>query len=981
MSNFLGKPFSQWVKNQVEVRQTSLGKFSPISDKDLQYYTTKTPFLRLASSVNLTNKGSQGNQLDNSVLQKLVSSGVSEELIKGDKLAKNFILQGGVVDENGGLKFGLNNGSSIFNGAYGWGGVNNNSRGYVPMPGITQADVTYYNNGALSKTTINVRCFSKEQFQLFDVLYLRPGYTLLLEFGHSQFLKKSGDKVTLETFPDFLTTPMSLMLEGNTSQFGIVDAIEKARETYQGNYEAVFGKITKFNWQFNTDGSYDCQIQLTSVGDVIESLKVNITSDSKVPVTEEEGTTEDTTSTDDPPEPPLIANATKTIINSFLFKTYQKIKESVVDPGAKTINTKELKIEGFRDQKGNKPKTLTFPKGIIYRTGVTTDDGSENPQVYMKYGAFLSFIQAKLLLYDLKTETPHFVFDMNFDDLDNDENVILRIPGQISADPRVCLIPYSNFSIKDDAGGAIELGDTAANTVLKGTNFFYKQEQYLGRLANIMVNINYIVNTLAGMSQDEEGNIKLIDFLRTLQTGMINVTGGINKYDLRMSQDGTKVQFIEEIPQRLSNPPAEVDYTRFNVYGVKPGVMGSFVRDVNLTADLGQNFATMISIGAQSNGNQLGGNATSFSNYNAGLKDRIIQEKVSSPDADKEEQTGSETVSKQQQLADIITQQEKTFTSIYANTQWNNEDVASYKENMSTAIELALGILTDANGKKKAQLQAPFFLPFNLSLTIDGLSGMKLYQKFLMTDDILPPSYEKDGVDLQLKGVNHKIDSSAWLTEMETLSVPRDVLSPVARPPQQTAVKPSQTYTRKTGNLPPTSDVEPPPSSDPTSVTRFDAMQKSYNEVFKRDGQVSGMCARWSYNMAANYVSFLRGGQLVNPQLAAGGNANNNLQYYNNLVKLGYVKSQSTGLTKAACISKIQNTTWGYGDVIAYYANDEPPAGSNTHWKYGHTQIYVGSINSIGWSTSKSTNYNTDFPYRSRQSNNWNLLIFRAPAT
>jgi len=33
MSNFLGQPFSQWVKDQIEARQISLGKFSPISDK------------------------------------------------------------------------------------------------------------------------------------------------------------------------------------------------------------------------------------------------------------------------------------------------------------------------------------------------------------------------------------------------------------------------------------------------------------------------------------------------------------------------------------------------------------------------------------------------------------------------------------------------------------------------------------------------------------------------------------------------------------------------------------------------------------------------------------------------------------------------------------------------------------------------------------------------------------------------------------
>ena len=183
--NFLGEPFKPWVTEQINVRQESLGKFSNIPLKDIQSYSTSTPFLRLASSVNLTNKGHQGVELENSVLKKL-SNSFDSELISGDQLAKNFILQSGVVSSTGensfsGLQSGLNNGSSPFNGAYGWGGTT--ERGYVPMPGITAANVEYQNNGALSKTTITVRCFSKAQFQLLDVLYLRPGYTLLLEFG------------------------------------------------------------------------------------------------------------------------------------------------------------------------------------------------------------------------------------------------------------------------------------------------------------------------------------------------------------------------------------------------------------------------------------------------------------------------------------------------------------------------------------------------------------------------------------------------------------------------------------------------------------------------------------------------------------------------------------------------------------------------------------------------------------------------------
>jgi len=54
MSNVIGEAFSFFVNNQIDLRQEALGKFSNISADNLKYYTTKTPWLRLASSVNLT---------------------------------------------------------------------------------------------------------------------------------------------------------------------------------------------------------------------------------------------------------------------------------------------------------------------------------------------------------------------------------------------------------------------------------------------------------------------------------------------------------------------------------------------------------------------------------------------------------------------------------------------------------------------------------------------------------------------------------------------------------------------------------------------------------------------------------------------------------------------------------------------------------------------------------------------------------------
>ena len=94
MGNIIGEPFSDYVREQVRIRQEVLGSESLNSD-DLKYITTKTPWLRLASSVNLTANEISGSIDPTSVLGKLVANGVDVNLIRDNKLASSFILFGG----------------------------------------------------------------------------------------------------------------------------------------------------------------------------------------------------------------------------------------------------------------------------------------------------------------------------------------------------------------------------------------------------------------------------------------------------------------------------------------------------------------------------------------------------------------------------------------------------------------------------------------------------------------------------------------------------------------------------------------------------------------------------------------------------------------------------------------------------------------------------------------------------------------------
>ena len=75
MGNVIGKVFEDYVQKQIEVRQGKLG-LNSLSDNDIQLINNKTSFLRLASSVN-------------------ISENLADELgyknLTGDKLAKKMI--------------------------------------------------------------------------------------------------------------------------------------------------------------------------------------------------------------------------------------------------------------------------------------------------------------------------------------------------------------------------------------------------------------------------------------------------------------------------------------------------------------------------------------------------------------------------------------------------------------------------------------------------------------------------------------------------------------------------------------------------------------------------------------------------------------------------------------------------------------------------------------------------------------------------
>lgn len=259
MDKLLGEVFDKYVDKQIEVRQKSLKKHQK-STADLQVFNSSTPWIRLSSAVTI-NPGKAKQLADN--LEINVSK------IQDNQLAKNLVLfagssKGSNGTKRGGVGYGLES-------AYGF--LSDKEQGYKPMPGVTGITTTYKNNGSLKQAQVSITCFTRKQFEALEALYLRLGYSVILEWGHSVYFDNKGDKQNMSS----LSIPNMLFNSKKDINASTVHKnILLNKTTTGGNYDGMLAKVSNFSWSLNSDLSYSITLDLISVGDIIDSLKMNI---------------------------------------------------------------------------------------------------------------------------------------------------------------------------------------------------------------------------------------------------------------------------------------------------------------------------------------------------------------------------------------------------------------------------------------------------------------------------------------------------------------------------------------------------------------------------------------------------------------------------------------------------------------------------------------------------------------------------------
>ena len=335
----IGEELELYVQDQINARQTlhgsGVGHTGTLrTDKQINLLNSNTSWIKLASGVSISGSN------------RLTELGLPTSLI-GMELAKyNILFSGTSKLINGQLEQREGFLPREDNSSYTYG-----SFGFSPMPGIISADIKTLTRGSLKKATVKLTANNKQQFDIIDLLYMRLGYTVLLEWGNSIYTKNGTDKNILRNTLVEEKFFKSFEIEdegsaGGHSYFTFLKDIENKRNYYAGNYDALLGKISNFNWSFNADGSYNIELTIISLGDVIESLKSNLSADrntnkflQSIGALEKTESTPQTLNLEE--EEGVVDEENSANIISAMLAVYKFVNNNVIDPGGVQITTSQ----------------------------------------------------------------------------------------------------------------------------------------------------------------------------------------------------------------------------------------------------------------------------------------------------------------------------------------------------------------------------------------------------------------------------------------------------------------------------------------------------------------------------------------------------------------------------------------------------------------------------------------------------------------
>tara|TARA_R110001632_G_scaffold167159_1_gene285623 strand:- start:747 stop:3194 length:2448 start_codon:yes stop_codon:yes gene_type:complete len=409
---------------------------------------------------------------------------------------------------------------------------------------------------------------------------------------------------------------------------------------------------------------------------------------------------------------------------------------------------------------------------------------TSTPATYITLGHLFCLCQHLGVFVDTNSNTPSIYLDYH-----PDNTLIKTGPIEASVDPSICLIPFNDSPRVgiDSSGGnntsssnllyPLDTKKTTTYKFQKGNKknidrYFPKNNEIdqtsksiqskftgpdfgSGKLFNILVNIDFAYNTLISIQESKKDKeVMLRDYLEKILSGINIALGKNNSFKIVTDQSGMILRVIDE--NYVPKIDKKEGYITLPSFGKK-----SIAYDYSYSSKISKNLSAQIVIASQSQGKNIkdfSEDALTYFELNGEVSDKftgIIKPPV------------KDTV-----LPTEVTEKElKNLQNLY--DQFYKSYAIDSKDPIGKGVGASLNNLySDLQQKFKNRncgegktFTGGILIPLEMSITIDGISGILPYNAFLLPDNRLPKRY-RGKVAFIVFSINHTFDKNQWKTTL-----------------------------------------------------------------------------------------------------------------------------------------------------------------------------------------------------------------------
>lgn len=308
------------------------------------------------------------------------------------------------------------------------------------------------------------------------------------------------------------------------------------------------------------------------------------------------------------------------------------------------------------------------------------------------------------------------------------------------------------------------------------------------RLFNVLINVHFAIEKLDTLKRNKaDRNVAIREYLQSILDGVNRSLGGLNNFKINFDDCSQVLRVID-----LNHVPETLEYIEIPSFGKK-----SLAYEYNYSSKITKELAAQVVIASQAEDKgieNLPDDVLSYHRLNGGVTDRFTKSVTDSDNSNTPTSTLSAILSTTATAQTGTAQPTINFGSpkkkddsrairgplslyyqlynIYSLAEEGkiNQSISDSLINMYSDRQMQS--LNQSNPSTDKNHKIGILMPLEMSITMDGISGILPYSAFLLPNDRLPPRY-RNRVAFIVFSINHELDNNQWKVTLRGQTIMR----------------------------------------------------------------------------------------------------------------------------------------------------------------------------------------------------------------